>query len=83
MHLDGAHQRTSVFPAPPTDADHGKDIATLAEKLQVPVHQVHEIYSKEFERLASHARIGHFLDVLTLRNTRSILRSNDARAARG
>ena len=64
------------------DADHGKDIATLAEKLHVPVHKVHEVYSKEFERLASQARIGHFLEVLTLRNTRSILRSNDAHADR-
>jgi len=83
MPLDGANTPTFLAAAPPTDADHGKDIATLAEKLHLPIHTVHEVYSKEFDRLASQARIGHFLGVLTLRNTRSILRSNDAHAGRG
>ena len=67
-------------PTPDMDNDHGRAIAMLSEKLQIPMYEVQEIYSKEFDRLASQARIGLFLGVLTLRNTRSILRSGNGHA---
>ena len=54
--------------------DHVRAIATLSDKLHVPVHEVGEIYKKEFDRLAEGARIPTFLVVLAMSNTRSILR---------
>jgi hypothetical protein len=54
--------------------DHVRAIATLSEKLKVPEHEVVDIFRKEFDRLATHARISTFLIVLAMRNTRSILR---------
>ncbi len=54
--------------------DHVTAIATLSEKLKVPEHEVRDIFRKEFDRLATHARISTFLIILAMRNTRSILR---------
>ena len=73
----------SAAATPDMDNDHARAIATLSEKLQIPVHEVQEVYSKEFDRLASQARIELFLGVLTLRNTQSILRSGDRHASHG
>jgi hypothetical protein len=64
------------------EGDHATAIATLSEKLKIPKDEVVEIYRKEFDRLAVHARIPTFLVVLAMRNTRSILRAGRARAAR-
>jgi hypothetical protein len=58
----------------PLQNDHARAIATLSDKLHVPLHEVGEIYQKEFDRLAERARIPTFLVVLAMSNTRSILR---------
>lgn len=60
--------------------DHMRAIETLSRKLQVPVHEVHEIYSHELQRLTSQARIPNFLGVLAASSTQSILRSGNRRA---
>src|SRR5689334_20316721 len=49
-------------------------IEALAERLQVPIEQVDEIYWEQVDRLAADARIHDFLAVLALRNARAILR---------
>jgi uncharacterized protein (DUF2126 family) len=56
------------------ESDHVRVIASLSDKLKIPVHEVDEIYKREFDRLALQARIPTFLVVLAMRNTRSILR---------
>jgi uncharacterized protein (DUF2126 family) len=65
----------------PLDADQVSAIATISEKLKLPFGEVREIYKREFERLAMHARIPNFLTVLTMRNVQSILRGVGKRAA--
>ncbi len=68
-------------PVSPLGADHLTAIAMISEKLQVPISDVRDIYRKEFERLASRARIPTFLTVLTMGNVRSILRGHLKRGA--
>jgi hypothetical protein len=70
-HLSGIQMTESVSPL---QNDHARAIATLSDKLHVPLHEVGEIYQKEFDRLAERARIPTFLVVLAMSNTRSILR---------
>jgi uncharacterized protein (DUF2126 family) len=65
----------------PLEADQVSAIATISEKLKLPFGEVREIYKREFERLAMHARIPNFLTVLTMRNVQSILRGVGKRAA--
>jgi hypothetical protein len=62
-------------------AGHEGVIARLSHELQLPLHQVREIYGAQLERLAADARIQSFLGVLATRNTRNILRAADRRAA--
>jgi hypothetical protein len=62
-------------------ADHEGVVARLSHELQVPLHEVREIYGAQLERLAAQARIHNFLGVLATRNTRDILRATDRRAA--
>lgn len=57
------------------DEDQARVIVTLSEKLHLPAHEVQQVFLQELGRLESHARIRHFVGVLALRNTRSILRS--------
>jgi hypothetical protein len=70
-HLSGIQMTESVSRL---QNDHVRAIATLSDKLHVPMHEVGEIYKKEFDRLAQGARIPTFLVVLAMSNTRSILR---------
>jgi hypothetical protein len=65
------------------EGDHATAIATLSEKLKIPKDEVVDIYRKEFDRLAVHARIPTFLVVLAMRNARSILRSGARGSPRG
>jgi predicted metallopeptidase len=48
-------------------------IKALSERLKVPALRVIEVYRSEFKRLAAQSRIETYLDVLALRNTKSIL----------
>jgi len=70
-HLTGIQMTES---ASRLEHEQARAIATLSDKLHVPVHEVGEIYKKEFARLAKRARIPTFLVVLAMSNTRSILR---------
>jgi len=54
--------------------EEAREIQALAKRFQLPEFKVVEVYRREFERLASQSRIDIFLDVLALRNTKSILR---------
>ena len=69
----------SVFLPTDLDKDHMKAIATLSDRLHVPVEQVRETYTKELDRLGAHAHIRTFLGVLAFRNTRFILRGGRMR----
>jgi uncharacterized protein (DUF2126 family) len=53
-------------------------VASLSEKLHLPLHQVREAYLKELDRLQSQARIHRFVAVLALSSTRSALSSGKA-----
>lgn len=64
----------------PPDKDHAKTIRALSDKLQVPMHEVGEIYRVEFDRLAQGARIPTYLSVLAMNHTRSILRKGGKHA---
>jgi hypothetical protein len=57
------------------DKDHARAIASLAEKLHLPLSEVRLTYLKEVDRLKSQARIGGFVEVLAVSSTRSVLRS--------
>lgn len=59
---------------PRSGEDHVKNIATLSEKLAIPVHEVRVIYQSTFDQLAAAARIPTYLSVLAMNGTRSILR---------
>lgn len=61
-------------------AEHGGVIAGLSHELDVPLHEVREIYREQLERLAADARIQSFRGVLAMCNTRDILRAADRRA---
>jgi hypothetical protein len=65
------------------EADQIRAIATMSEKLQLPLGKVGEIYKREFARLALHARIPTYLVVLTMRNVQAILGVAGKRAALG
>ena len=58
--------------------DDTRAIQALSEKLKVPELKVIEVYRAEFKRLAAQSRIGTFLSVLAIRNTRSLLRQSEA-----
>jgi hypothetical protein len=58
-------------------------INALSERLKVPTLKVIEVYRSEFKRLAAHSRIETYLDVLAMRNTKSILRDGAARRSTG
>jgi len=62
-------------------AEHGEVIARLSNQLQIPLHEVREVYGAQLNRLATDARIANFLGVLALRNTRDILRADERRIA--
>jgi hypothetical protein len=57
------------------DKDHARAIASLAEKLHLPLSEVRQTYLEEFDRLKSRARIAGFVEVLAVSNARSVLRS--------
>jgi len=63
-------------PLDPT-GEHGRVITKLSHELEVPLHEVREIYRAQLERLSADARIQSFLGVLAMRNTRDILRTGD------
>jgi Protein of unknown function (DUF3562) len=46
----------------------------LSRELDVPFENVATLYQEEFERLASNARIPHFVSLLAAKNTRRTLR---------
>jgi predicted metallopeptidase len=48
-------------------------INALSERLKMPALKVIEVYRSEFKRLAAQSRIETYLDVLAMRNTKSIL----------
>lgn len=48
-------------------------INALSERLKVPTLKIIEVYRSEFKRLAAQSRIETYLDVLAMRNTKSIL----------
>jgi hypothetical protein len=62
---------------------HARAIASLSEKLQLPLSEVRQAYLKELERLKSQARIHRFVDVLALSSTRSLLSSGKKRLQPG
>jgi hypothetical protein len=55
-------------------AGHAPILSALSQRLHVLVDAVDAIYTEELARLAAHARIHSFLNVLALRHTREILR---------
>ncbi len=63
----------------PTDLDKGqaRAIATLSDRLHLPVQEVRQVYLQELDRLEAQARIHNFLGVLALSRTRSVLRSGN------
>jgi hypothetical protein len=61
-----------------TFQDDSPAIRALSKQLQVPERKVMEVYRAEFNRLAAQSRIGTFLSVLAMRNTRSLLRRTEA-----
>lgn len=67
---------------PPQETEQDRAIAQISDMLRLPVHEVGEVYKREFFRLAEQARIPNFLAVLAMRNTRSILLSADRRSMR-
>ena len=58
---------------PVSDDDAQRAIQALSEKLDVPELKVLEVYKTEYRRLSEQSRIGTFVSVLAMRNTRSIL----------
>jgi hypothetical protein len=54
---------------------HASAIASLSERLDLPINEVRQTYLKELDRLGSQARIRGFIDALAVGRTRSILRS--------
>lgn len=69
-------------PADP-DKDQARAIATLSDRLHLPVQEVRQVYLREFGRLESQARIRNFLGVLALSRTRSVLRCGNRRRSSG
>jgi hypothetical protein len=69
-------------PADP-EKDQVRAIATLSDKLHLPMQEVREVYLREFGRLESQARIRNFLGVLALSRTRSALRCGNRPRASG
>jgi hypothetical protein len=61
-------------------AEHVGVIARLSHELQVPLHEVREIYGAQLKRLTAGARIPNFLGALALRNTRDFLRAGERRS---
>ena len=61
----------------PADLDkhQARAVASLSQKLRLPLHEVRLAYLKELARLKSQARIHRFVDVLAFSSTRSILTS--------
>lgn len=68
----------SVIEPADLDRHQARAIASLSEKLHLPLHQVRQAYLKELERLKSQARIHRFVDVLAFSSTRSALSSSKA-----
>lgn len=64
----------------PPENSQSETIRALPDKLQVPMHDVAEIYRSEFDRLAREAGIPTYLDILATSRTRSILREDGKRA---
>lgn len=54
--------------------DHGGAVNSICKELQLPVEEVAQVYTREFERLEKQARIRTFLTVLAVHNTKLILR---------
>ncbi len=57
------------------DEDQARAIASLSEKLHLPLSEVRHVYLKELARLRSQARIHSFLEALAVNSTRAVLRS--------
>lgn len=62
---------------------HARAIASLSEKLHLPLSEVRQAYLKELERLKSQARIHRFVDALAFSSTRSLLSSGKKRLQPG
>jgi Protein of unknown function (DUF3562) len=60
-----------------------RSVASLANRMQVPVNKIEEIYSNELSRLTAEARLQMFVGVLAISRTRDILRQNQRRRAHG
>lgn len=63
-------------------AEFAQAVKSLAEKEQIPLQEVEQIFLKEFSRLASGARIPTFTSLLAIRRTRDILRESRRRSDR-
>lgn len=66
----------------PAGTELAQAIAHISEKMQIPLDEVHEIYSCEVSRLAAEARLHQFVSILAIGRTRSILRKSRVRPVR-
>ena len=63
------------------DEDQARAIATLSDRLHLPVQEVRRVYLQELDRLEAQARIRTFLGTLALSRTRSALRCGNRPSA--
>jgi len=56
-----------------SDKDQDRAIASLSEKLHLPLSEVRKVYLQELDRVRSQARIHSFVEVLAVSRTRSAL----------
>ena len=65
----------SVIKPADLEPDQTSAIASLSDKLRLPLSEVRRAYLKELDRLQARARIHSFLQALAFNRTRSVLRS--------
>jgi len=58
------------------DEDQDRAIASLSEKLHLPLNEVRKVYLQELDRLKSQARIHSFVEALAVSRARSVLLSS-------
>ncbi len=70
-----------IKPISAVQTDHTRAIAHLCEQWRLPEDAVSQVFAREFERLATGARIATYIPILALNNTRSILHENHRQAS--
>lgn len=70
-----------IEPISAIETDHTRAIAHLCEQLCLPEAAVSQVFAREFERLATGARIATYIPILAMNNTRSILHKDGRRAS--